>query len=143
MGYFTKIVAVIVIIAGVMGCSDKVKPSITQTEPLLKRFLMDEKQKTCGGPVSVDQMTITNIGEYEDKYGGWPVYALFSVACTEGSAFSNWSNDDTSAAHWVTIVRQKMDGGYECYIPELFRQHDNALSREMDRLPTDVTPKTK
>jgi hypothetical protein len=36
-----------------------------------------------------------------------------------------------------------MDGGYECYIPELFRERQNDLGRQMDRLPTDMTPKTK
>ena len=126
-----------------VGCSDKVKPSIAESEPGVRAYLLAEKQRTCAGTVTVDQLKITRIGDYEDKYGGWPVYAIFSVACVEGSGFSNWTNADTSSAHWVTIMRQKMDGGYECYIPEIFRERDNSLSREMDRLPTDMTPKTK
>ena len=143
MGYFIRILAASVILALLIGCSDKVKPSIAETEPGLKTFLIMEKGKTCGGTVSVDQMAIAKIGDYEDKYGGWPVYAKFAVTCVEGSSFSSWTNEDTSSANWTTIVRQKMDGGYECYIPELFRERQNDLGRQMDRLPTDMTPKTK
>jgi hypothetical protein len=143
MGFCIKVLAASLILVLLVGCSDKVKPSIAESEPGVKAYLLGEKKRTCGGNVTVDQLTITKIGDYEDKYGGWPVYAIFSVACVEGSGFSNWTNDDTSSTHWVTIMRQKMDGGYECYIPEIFRERDNSLSREMDRLPTDMTPKTK
>ncbi|MCX6144089.1 MAG: hypothetical protein NTZ35_12820 [Ignavibacteriales bacterium] len=143
MGYFIRILAASLVLVLIVGCSDKVKPSIAEMQPGVRAYLLGEKQKTCGGTVSVDHLTITKIGDYEDKYGGWPVYATFSIACVEGSGFSNWTNEDTSSTHWVTIVRQKMDGGYECYIPEIFRERDNSLSREMDRLPTDMTPKTK
>jgi hypothetical protein len=143
MGNFIKILAACLIMVIIIGCSEKVKPSIAETEPGVRAYLLGEKRKSCGGTVTVDQLTVMRIGDYEDKYTGWPVYATFSVACVEGSSFSNWSNQDTSSAHWVTIVRQKMDGGYECYVPEIFQERDNSLSREMDRLPTDMTPKTK
>jgi hypothetical protein len=143
MGYSIRILAASLILVLIAGCSDKVKPGIAESEPGVRAYLLSEKQRTCAGTVTVDQLTITKIGDYEDKYNGWPVYAIFSVACVETSSFSNWTNDDTSSTHWVTIMRQKMDGGYECYIPEQFRERDNGLSREMDRLPTDMTPKTK
>ena len=143
MGNFIRILVASLVLVFIIGCSEKVKPSIAESEPGVKAYLLGEKQKSCGGTVSLDQLTITRIGDYEDKYGGWPVYAKFSVACVEGSGFSNWSNDDTSSTHWVTIMRQKSDGGYECWIPEQFRERDNSLSREMDRLPTDMTPKAK
>ena len=143
MGYFIRIVAASLVLVLIVGCSDKVKPSIAETEPGLRAYLLGEKRKTCGGTINVDHLTITKIGDYEDKYGGWPVYATFSVACVEGSDFSAWTNEDTSSTNWVSIVRQKMEGGYECYVPELFRERDNDMSRQMDRLPTDMTPKTK
>ena len=143
MGYFIRILAASLVLALLIGCSDKVKPSIAETEPGLRVYLIGEKAKACGGTVNVDQLTITRIGEYEDKYGGWPVYALFAITCVEGSNFSTWTNEDTSSTNWASIVRQKMSGGYECYVPELFRQRGNELNRQMDRLPTDMTPKTK
>ena len=143
MGYFIRILAASLILALLIGCSDKVKPSIAETEPGLRTYLIGEKAKSCGGTVSIDQLTITRIGEYEDKYTGWPVYATFAITCVEGSSFSTWTNEDTSSANWASIVRQKMSGGYECYVPEVFRQRENELGRQMDRLPTDMTPKTK
>jgi hypothetical protein len=143
MHYFIRILAVCVMVAILAGCSEKVKPSIAETEPLLKSFLIGEKARTCGGTVSIDQMTITRIGDYEDKYGGWPVYAMFAVTCVEGTSFNSWTNDDTSSTKWASIVREKGSGGYECYIPELFRVRENDLGKQMDRLPTDMTPKTR
>jgi hypothetical protein len=143
MRHFVRIAAACLFTSLLIGCSEKTKPSIAETEPLLKTYLIGVKAKSCGGTVSVDQLTITRIGDYEDKYGGWPVYALFAVTCVEGSGFSSWTNDDTSSAKWASIVREKQSGGYECYIPELFRERDNELSRQMDRLPTDMTPKAK
>jgi hypothetical protein len=143
MGFFIRTVAIGLVLSLFAGCSGAPKPSIAETEPLLKAFLTAEKAKSCGGTVSVDQMTITRIGDFEDKYSGWPVYAKFSVACVEGSSFSTWANDDTSGNNWVSVVREKYGGGYECYVPELFRQRENELSRQMDRLPTDMVPKTK
>jgi hypothetical protein len=143
MGYFIRMLSTSLLLVLIIGCSDKEKPSIAETEPGVRAYLMGEKAKSCGGTVTIDQLKITRIGDYEDKYGGWPVYAMFAVTCVEGSSFSTWSNQDTSATNWATIVRQKMSGGYECYVPELFRQRENQMSREMDRLPTDMTPKTK
>ena len=143
MGYFIRMLSTSLFLALIIGCSDKEKPSIAEAEPGLRAYLIGEKAKSCGGTVSIDQLTITRIGEYEDKYTGWPVYALFSVTCVEGSSFSTWTNEDTSSTNWASIVRQKMSGGYECYVPEVFRQRENELGRQMDRLPTDMTPKTK
>jgi hypothetical protein len=143
MGNFVRVLLSGLVLTLLTGCSDRVKPSISETEPGLRTYLITEKGKSCGGTVNIDQLTITKIGEYEDKYGGWPVYATFAVACVEGSSFSSWTNEDTSSTKWISIVRQKMSGGYECYVPELFRERENELGRQMDRLPTDMTPKTK
>jgi hypothetical protein len=71
------------------------------------------------------------------------VYAMFAVTCVEGTSFNSWTNDDTSSTKWASIVREKGSGGYECYIPELFRVRENDLGKQMDRLPTDMTPKTR
>lgn len=143
MSYFIRILAASLILALLIGCSDKVKPSIVETAPWLRTYLIGEKAKSCGGTVNVDQLTLVRIGEYEDKYGGWPVYATFAITCVEGSSFDTWTNEDTSSTNWISVVREKLSGGYECYVPELYRQRQNQLSREMDRLPTDMTPKTK
>jgi len=143
MGYHIRILAASLILVLLIGCSDKVKPSIAEAEPGLRAFLIGEKGKSCAGTVNVDHLTIVRIGEYEDKYAGWPVYATFAITCVEGSSFSTWTNEDTSSTNWASIVRQKLSGGYECYVPELFRQRENDMSRQINQLPTDMTPKTK
>ena len=135
MGAIHRILAVILTLTIFIGCSEEQKPSTTEVEPLLKAYLIGEKARSCAGTVTVDRISVARIGDYEQKYGGWPVYATFGVTCVEGSSFSVWNNDDTSKTAIVSVVRQKLGGGYECYMPDIFREKDNALSRQMDALP--------
>jgi hypothetical protein len=118
-----------------VGCAGSKKPTTAEIEPALRTFLIMEKAKSCAGSVSVDHLTIIKIGDYEEKYVGWPVYATFSVACVEGSSFNTWSNDDTSTTVFTSVAREKLSGSYECYIPEQYRQRENPVARQIEALP--------
>jgi hypothetical protein len=123
------------------GCSQDEKPTAQQVEPSLRAYLIGEKARNCGGRVTVDRLSITNIGDYDDKMGGWPIYATFGVTCVEGSNFSTWNSDDTSSTSMASVVRKKLSGEYECFMPEIFREKENQMQKQMDLLPTDVAPK--
>ena len=122
----------------ISGCSEDNKPTADQVEPALKMYLVLEKAKTCGGTVSVDRVSINKIGDFESKLDGYPVYATFGVSCSDGSNSSSWVNDDTSTATFTTVVRKKMSGEYECFMPESFQQKQNAMQRQTDALPQDL-----
>lgn len=124
-----------------IGCSEDRKPTAAEVEPALKVYLIGEKARTCAGKVTVDRLSITSVGEYDDNLGGWPVYATFGVTCVEGSSFSTWSNDDPSNKTMASVVRKKLSGEYECFMPELFRQKESQLGRQMDALPQDLFKK--
>ncbi len=130
----------------VSGCSQEDKPTMDQVEPALKSYLIAEKRKSCGGSITVDRLSVTRIGDFESKLDGWPVYATFVVACAEGENTSTWQNDDTSAAAFASVVRKKLSGEYECFMPAQFQQTQNAMQKQMDALPPDMTqapqPKT-
>jgi hypothetical protein len=117
------------------GCSEDDKPSVEQVEPALKTYLVLEKAKTCGGTVAVDWVSIHKIGDYESNLVGYPVYATFGVTCSEGSP---WVSNDTSTANFTTVVRKKMSGEFECFMPEHFQQRRNAMERQTDALPQDL-----
>jgi hypothetical protein len=121
------------------GCSSEGSPpSAEEVEPALKHYLIMEKAKTCGGTVTVDRLSILKVGEFESKLDGFPVYATFGVSCVEGSGFSNWNSDDTSTTNFTTVVRRKMSGEIECFMPDLFKERQNAMQRQQNTLPQDV-----
>ncbi|MEK6755653.1 MAG: hypothetical protein AABZ02_05830 [Bacteroidota bacterium] len=135
MAHFARLLVIGLSAYALTGCSEHKQPTVAEVEPALRTFLVIEKGKSCAGSVAVDHLTITKIGGYEEKYVGWPVYATFAVTCVEGSSFNTWSNDDTSTTAFTSVVREKLGGGYECYIPELFRQRENPMARQLDALP--------
>ena len=122
----------------VSGCSEDDKPTTDQVDPLLRTYLIAEKRKSCGGSIAVDRLTITKIGDFDSKLDGFPVYATFGVSCTEGYNTSTWQNDDTSAAAFASVVRKKMSGEYECFMPAQFRQSQNAMQKQIEALPQDL-----
>jgi len=119
-------------ILNTIGCSQDEKPTAEQIEPALRTYLVMEKARTCGGTVSVDRVAINKIGDFESKLDGYPVYATFAVVCVDGSNSSSWVSDDTSTANFTTVVRKKMSGEFECFMPELVQQRQNALQRQAD-----------
>jgi hypothetical protein len=123
----------------VSGCSQDERPTTDQVEPLLRTYLIAEKRKSCGGSITVDRVTITRIGDFESKLDGWPVYATFGVTCAEGDNTSVWQNEDTSATAFASVVRKKQSGEYECFMPAQFQQSQNAMQKQMDVLPQDLT----
>lgn len=126
----------------ISGCSQDEKPTLQQAEPVLRAYLIGEKARSCGGgTVTVDRLSVTKVGEYEDKMGGWPVYATFGVTCVDGSNFSTWNNDDTSANAFASVIRKKLSGEYECFMPEIYRERESQMQKQMDALPTDLLPK--
>ncbi|MBM4160273.1 MAG: hypothetical protein FJ217_04145 [Ignavibacteria bacterium] len=135
MAYAARLLVLGLSVLLLVGCSGSKKPTVAEVEPALRTFLTMEKGRSCAGSVTVDHLTITKIGEYEEKYVGWPVYATFAVTCVEGSSFSTWSNDDTSTTSFTSVVREKLNGGYECYIPEQYRQRENPLAPQIEALP--------
>ncbi len=122
----------------VSGCSEDNKPTTDEVEPALKSYLIAEKRKTCGGSINVDRLSITKIGDFESKLDGWPVYATFGVTCVEGDNPSTWQNDDSLSTNWVSVVRKKMSGEYECFMPKQFQEGQNAMQKQMDALPQDL-----
>ena len=127
------------------GCSQDEKPSVDDVIPALKTYLIMEKAKSCGGTVSVDRISILKIGDFESKLDGFPVYATFGVTCQESSNFSTWNSDDTSTVKFTAVVRKKMSGEFECFMPDLFKERQNAMERQQEALPSDMmkteTPK--
>ena len=122
----------------VSGCSGDDKPAADAVEPALRSYLVLEKARTCGGTVTVDRVSINKIGDFESKLDGYPIYATFGVTCSDGANSSSWISDDTSTSTFTVVVRKKTSGEYECFMPEAFRQRQNALQRQGNSVPDEL-----
>lgn len=123
-----------VILFVVAGCSEETKPTPDDVQPALKAYLMAEKAKTCQGRVEVQRLTVTNVGDLDGQWGGWPVYATFSVTCYEGGNSSTWESNDPSDKAMAALVRKNAAGDYECFIPDMFRAAQEQIKKEMEKM---------
>jgi hypothetical protein len=94
------------LLSAFVGCSSDTKPTTDEVEPALKVYLLAEKGRTCKGKVEVARLTVTDVGDFDKQYGGWPVYATFSVTCYEGGNSSTWESNDPKDKVMTSLVRK-------------------------------------
>jgi hypothetical protein len=116
------------------GCAGDTKPSTEEVEPALKAYLMAEKAKTCSGRVEVERLAITDVGDFDKRWGGWPVYATFSVTCYDGGNRSTWNSNDPSEKVMASLVRKNTAGEYECFLPDTFRAAEEQLKKQLESM---------
>jgi hypothetical protein len=117
-----------------VGCSSDTKPTTDEVEPALKAYLLAEKARTCGGTVAVERLSVTDVGDFDKRWGGWPVYATFSVTCYDGGNRSTWNSNDPSSKVMASIVRRNAVGDYECFLPDMFRAAEEQMKRQMENM---------
>jgi len=114
------------------GCSGDEKPTAEKVEPALKAYLIAQKAKTCNGTVTLDRMSIQKIGDFDKQFGGWPVYATFSVTCKEGSNSTTWHSDDASSEAMASLARKTASGDIECFMPAMFQNAEEQLKKQLE-----------
>jgi hypothetical protein len=117
-----------------IGCSDDTKPTPDEVQPALKSYLLAEKAKTCNGRVEVERLTVTSVGEFDKRWGGYPVYATFSVTCFDGGNRTTWNSNDPSEKVMASLVRKNSAGDYECFLPDMFRDAQDQLKKQMENM---------
>jgi hypothetical protein len=130
----TRTVILFLLLAVFGGCTSDTKPSTDEVEPALKAYLIAAKAKTCSGRVEVDRLAVTEVGEFDKRWEGWPVYATFSVTCYEGGNRSTWNSNDPSDKVMASLVRRNTTGDYECFLPDMFREAEEQLKKQMENM---------
>ena len=122
------------LLAAFVGCSSDTKPTTDEVEPSLKAYLLAEKASTCAGTVVVERLSVTDVGDFDKRWGGWPVYATFSVTCYDEGNRSTWNSNDPSSKVMASLVRRNAIGDYECFLPDMFRAADEQMKRQMEKM---------
>jgi hypothetical protein len=117
-----------------IGCSDDAKPTPDEVRPALKSYLLAEKAKTCNGRVEVERLTVTSVEEFDKRWGGYPVYATFAVTCFDGGNRTTWNSNDPSQKVMASLVRKNSAGDYECFLPDMFRDAQDQLKKQMENM---------
>jgi hypothetical protein len=117
-----------------VGCSNDTKPTTDEVEPALKAYLLAEKARTCKGKVEVERLTVTDVGDFDKQWGGWPVFATFSVTCYEAGNRSTWESNDPKDKVMTALVRKNAVGEYECFIPDMFRAAQEQVKKELENM---------
>jgi hypothetical protein len=116
------------------GCTGDTKPSTDEVEPALKAYLIAAKAKTCSSRVDVERLAVTDVGDFDKRWGGWPVYATFSVTCYVGGNRSTWNSNDPSDKVVASVVRRNAAGEYECFLPDMFREAEEQMKKQMENI---------
>jgi hypothetical protein len=128
-----KTILIVFLIAG-DGCAGDTKPTRDEVEPALKAYLLAEKAKNCGGHVTVENLKVTNVGDFEKRFGGWPVYATFAATCIDGENKSTWNSNDPSEKVMTCVCRKNSADEYECFMPDMFRAAEEQLKKQLENI---------
>jgi hypothetical protein len=129
-----RITIVCMLLVVFAACSDDTKPTTDEVEPALKTYLLAEKARTCNGKVEVERLNVVGVGDFDKQWGGWPVYATFAVTCFEGGNRSTWESNDPSDKVMTSLVRKNVAGDYECFMPDMFRDAQEQLKKQMENM---------
>jgi hypothetical protein len=126
-----RLIIATMLLGGFIGCSDDTKPTPDEVAPALKSYLLAEKAKICNGRVEVERMSVTSVGDFDERWGGWPVYATFAVTCYDGGNRTTWNSDNPTEKVMASVVRKNAAGEYECFLPEMFRVAEDQMRKQM------------
>jgi hypothetical protein len=129
-----RFVIAYVLLGVFVGCSSDTKPTTDEVEPALTTYLLAEKARTCNGKVEVERLTVTRVGDFDKQWGGWPVYATFSITCYAGGNRTTWNSNDPSDKAMTSLVRKNAAGDYECFIPDMFRAAHEQMNKQLENM---------
>jgi hypothetical protein len=108
--------------------SSDAAPSAAEVEPALRSFLSTGK-----GNCSVGHLSDVSIGERNEQFGGWPVYASHEETCQEGDSSVTYSGlEDAAKQVAVAFVRRGAGGGIELYVPQFFKEARQQMQGALD-----------
>jgi hypothetical protein len=124
----------VLLLGAYAGCSNDTKPTTDEVEPALKVYLLSEKANACNGRVEIERLSVIEVGDFDKRWEGWPVFATFSVTCYDGGNRITWNSNDPSEKVMTSLVRKNAAGDYECFLPNMFRTAQEQVKRQMENL---------
>ena len=125
---------IVLILAGCQKDGGGPKPSTTDVTPALSGYLASEEASSVPGSVTVDQLSVTSVGDFNKDMGGWPVFAAsYVVTRHQGvtTVHTTWRPPDSNTA--VAFARRTANGGIECFTPEIFQKAQKDMNSAMQK----------
>jgi len=126
-------------LAGCQKDGGGAKPSITEVTPALSGYLASEEAASGAGSVTVDQLSVTSVGDFNKDMGGWPVFAAsYTVTRRQGvtTVHTTWTPPDAKTA--VAFARRTGNGAIECFTPAIFQKAQKDLNSAMQKAIDNV-----
>jgi hypothetical protein len=124
------------------GCGDSssaTPPSEAEARSALAPYLVAEHQKHCQGSATLDRLSVTRVGRYEQSMGGYPIFAALSTTCRHGGS-SETFNGMGSANAAAAYLKKTAFGPWEAYMPDVFRQAQTQMNRQMEEMLKKAQP---
>jgi hypothetical protein len=128
-----------IIVLGLSGCQNDgagPKPSTTEVEPALKTYLTAKEASSGSSSVTINQLSVTGVGDFSKDMGGWPVYAAsFVVTHHQGvtTITETWHPSDSNKNVAVAFARRTANGTIECFMPEFFQKAEKDMNSAMQK----------
>lgn len=125
------------------GCGDGTStqaPSAAEAKSALASYLVAEHQSRCQGRVTLDHLSVTRVGGFESNMGGYPIFAAYSTTCRHGAS-SETVNGMGQADAAAAYMRRPARGGWEAYMPDIFRRAQLQLDRQIQDALEKLEPR--
>jgi hypothetical protein len=105
---------------------DGAKPPTSDVEAKLSGFLAAAK-----GNCSVSHLSDVSIGDFNQQFAGWPVYASHEEVCRDGDTTTTYAGlDDAKNQVAAAFARRNASGVVELFIPGFFQDAQRQLSQD-------------
>jgi hypothetical protein len=104
-------------------------PSAREVEPPFRAFLLSPESNLCSGTNTLDDLQSVKVGDYSKEFGGWPIYAEYSLTCHNGVTTTKFDGHGGEGKITAAFVRRGSSGGLEVFVPEIFQN----ATREMQQ----------
>jgi hypothetical protein len=124
-------VAVLVLGPGLIPRSGSgATPTNSEVEPLVRAYLA-KRGENC----TTSFLSNISVGEFEPRFGGWPIYVSHKTTCRKGSSSMTYDGSDHSERKVAaTFVRRGMTGSLQTFKPEFFEKFERDMQREIDKM---------
>jgi hypothetical protein len=125
---------IVLLLAGCQKNGGGSKPSITEVTPVLSAYLAAQEAASGAGGVTLDQLSVTSVGDFNKDMGGWPVFAgSYAVTHHEGVTTTHltWRTPGSNTA--AAFARRTGNGAIECFTPEVFQKAQKDINSAMQK----------
>ena len=106
------------------------KPEVGEIDGIVREYLLS-KAGDCPDGLYLENFSIDKIGEFNRRYGAWPVHASYTRVCKKGIYTGRYNS--TSSPNAFTVMVKSGIGGFKTYRPAIFEQAEREMSRHFQK----------